>query len=79
MARFCGTIQGNRGEASRLGTEKSGLFAELDGRRIGVKISCFVGMDGKDIIHIYKTSGLSGVIRNKFICTINEGGEINYE
>lgn len=79
MAHFRGTIQGNRGEASRLGTKKSGLLADLNGWNIGVKINCFVGINGEDVIHVYKTSGSNGGKPNEFICTINEGGEINYE
>lgn len=35
MAQFRGTVQGNRSEASRLGTKKSGVFASVNGWRIG--------------------------------------------
>lgn len=39
MAQFRGTLEGNRGQASRLGTKKSGISASADGWSIGFNIA----------------------------------------
>ena len=57
MARFRGTVQGNRSEASRLG-HSDGLATTCNGWRIGVK--CYAApseVDGEDRIEIYVTDG----------------------
>lgn len=38
MAQFRATIRGNRGEASRLGTKKSGLFVTANGWTAGIQV-----------------------------------------
>lgn len=39
MAHFRATIQGHRGEASRLGTKSSGLTASINGWDIGANVT----------------------------------------
>jgi len=59
MARFRGTIQGSRGEASRLGDKKSGLRVDANGWHVGGQII----MDAKgdtDYVTFYVTSGSNG-------------------
>lgn len=55
MAHFRGTIKGTRGEASRLGTAKSGLIVNANGWDFGVKV--ILKEDGHDIADIYLTGG----------------------
>ena len=58
MAHFIGTIQGNRGEASRLGSKQSGIRVTANSYTIGGEI--FIYHDeslGKDIMAIGLTRG----------------------
>ncbi len=59
MSRFYAEIKGNRGQASRMGTEKSGMWAHVRGWHVGVIIECIVNEDGNDEILIRKTGGSS--------------------
>lgn len=56
MARFRGTLQGQRGGASRLGSEKSGLVVRCNGWDCGVTVTADV-CNGVDTFCIYKTGG----------------------
>ena len=60
MARFRGTVQGGRGEASRLGTKNSGMVTKCYGWHSGVKVVASVDEEGKDTFHVYKTGGSTG-------------------
>lgn len=60
MARFRGTIKGQRGEASRLGTPKSGLEIECNGWNAGVSVRATVGSNDGDIFAVYMTGGSNG-------------------
>ncbi len=56
MAHFRATIQGMRGEASRLGTKSSGMYACIDGWDIGIDVS--IGhIDGYDVVCMSLTGG----------------------
>lgn len=57
MARFRGTLQGNRGDASRLGTAKSGLRVTANGWNIGATVDLFVNDKGEDVLEISLTGG----------------------
>lgn len=59
MARFRGTVQGNRGQASRLGTKRSGLVTETNGWNSGVRVIATVDDDGEDQFQVYSTGGSS--------------------
>ena len=48
MARFRATLQGNRGEVSRLGSKASGMSAHINGWNTGVTI--YAGVDDQVII-----------------------------
>lgn len=57
MAHFIGRVQGNRGEASRLGSKDSGMDATARGWRIGGSVYCFHqdadktnGIEEKDVV-----------------------------
>lgn len=69
MARFYGSIQGSRGEATRLGTAKSGLRGHIRGWAIGARVNCFVDDDGEDAVSISITSGSNGDINETWLGT----------
>lgn len=56
MAQFRGTIQGSRGDASRLGTKNSGLTVEANGWHVGVRVE-LTHEDGEDVARVYLTTG----------------------
>ena len=59
MSRFYGSLKGNRGEATRCGTAKSGINSHARGWHIGARVSCFVNQDGQDEVWIRLTGGSS--------------------
>lgn len=63
MAQFRGRVWGQKGEASRLGSKKSGLHVEANGWNIGADVTLFsVTEDGRerDAMEIKITYGSSG-------------------
>jgi len=61
MAHFYAEIQGNRGEATRVGTKQSGISGHIRGWNVGVRVSCvFNEKTGKDEVHVRLTSGSGG-------------------
>jgi hypothetical protein len=60
MARLYGGIVGNRGEATRLGTAKSGMRAFVQGWSSGVKVYASVTSNDRDEFDVYMTSGSNG-------------------
>ena len=56
MAHFRGTIQGNRGGASRLGTAKSGLDVTANGWNGGIRVELWV-QDGVDMANVELNGG----------------------
>ena len=60
MAHFYGGVHGHRGEATRLGTKRSGLSVFCNGWRIGVKASLYADESGSsdlDTITVDLTCG----------------------
>jgi len=58
MAHFRGTVEGNRGEASRLGSRDSGLLVIGNGWEIGVHCYCHYSEERQaDVISIRLTRG----------------------
>ena len=58
MAHFRGTIEGNQGDTSRLGTKKSGLVVGANGWHAGVKVEVRHDKEKNiDVFDIYKTTG----------------------
>ena len=57
MAQFRATIQGCRGEASRLGGKESGIRASVNGWRGGVSVEAIVNPNGNDEFRVYATGG----------------------
>ncbi|KKL25198.1 hypothetical protein LCGC14_2407700 [marine sediment metagenome] len=73
MAQFRATIRGNREEASRLGTKKSGIEAHINGWFVGVAIYAAHDVsNNQDRFSIYITSG-SDSGKESFIGEVREG------
>lgn len=72
MAQFLAGIQGQRGEATRLGSKASGIRARINGWNAGVSVNAY-HEDGVDVFEIRQTggSGYSGI--NEPIATIRDG------
>ena len=61
MAQYRATIQGMRGEVSRLGTKSSGIHANVDAWDIGVYVSIRYDIAlGTDVCTVYLTGGSNG-------------------
>ena len=72
MARFRAIIRGNRGEASRLGSQDSGIRAYINGWNIGVHVYIFVNDEGKDEIRVWKTGGSNRKSADELIASFGE-------
>jgi hypothetical protein len=66
MAQFYGEIQGNRDEASRMGTKESGFTANIRGWDVGCRV-VLRHYEGEDYVSIYLTSGSNGRVSDKLI------------
>ena len=61
MAQFYGEIQGNRGEATRMGTKDSGFRGHIRGWHVGGSVNCHYNESkDRDEVSIYATKGSSG-------------------
>lgn len=58
MAQFRATVQGQRGQASRLGSKRSGLRAAVNGWDSGIYVEA--AHDDKDKFYVYATGGSHG-------------------
>lgn len=56
MAKFRGTVQGNRGETSRLGSKNSGMRTSLNSWDKGIDVVASVQRD-KIVFEIFETGG----------------------
>jgi hypothetical protein len=73
MAHFRATIQGSRGEASRLGGMSSGITARVNGWSGGVRVEAIHHEDGKDHFRIYATCGSGHGMPDGFIGEVVNG------
>lgn len=76
MARLIAMIEGNRGQASRLGSADSGIRAQAQGWRVGVTVYGKALDDGTDEFHVYATSGSGGGHPSRLVgvVTLDESG-----
>lgn len=86
MARFLGAVQGNRGEATRLGTPAAGIRAQAQGWNVGVKVYGEPMRDGNradigDSFTVIVTGGSHGAERERVALRVSRehGGEIIVE
>ena len=56
MSRFYGSLSGSRGEATRQGTEKSGIRGHIRGWAIGGEVHCYT-FGGEDVVSLAITGG----------------------
>lgn len=59
MAHFYGSMQGSRGQVTRMGTKNSGMTAHIRGWNIGAKV-VLTHRNGVDVVEVYRTSGSTG-------------------
>ena len=76
MARFYGVLRGQAGEATRLGSPRSGLTVEGRGWDAGVKVHGYTNGDA-DEFDIFLTGGSNGSTPTKHLGTLrpNDNGE----
>ncbi len=72
MAQFRGTVQGQRGEVSRLGSKSSGLTVEGNGWGIGARIELSHNEAGEDVVQVYRTGGSNARAHEQLICEFTE-------
>lgn len=75
MARFYGSLQGNRGQTTRMGTPSSGIKGHLRGWSIGAKVQLWVGPDGSDRVTVQLTGGSHNPSTLTDLGTYREGPE----
>lgn len=73
MSRFYASIHGNRGEATRQGTEASGITGHIRGWEVGIKVEGFVNGEGNDAFRVYLTGGSGHFGKHKLIGEFTEG------
>ncbi len=66
MAQFYAAIQGNRGEATRMGTKSSGISGHIRGWNIGARV-VMEHIDGKDVCRVYRTGGSNWCVSSQLI------------
>ena len=77
MAHFRGTVQGSRGEVSRLGGKEYGLHVAANGWMCGVRVWAHYDEEtGKDVFNVYRTGGSTYHGDSKLIATVTEGEEM---
>ncbi len=72
MSRFYASIKGNKGEATRQGSEASGLDAHIRGWDCGIRITAVVNPDGKDCFRVFKTGGSNDSTNTELIAKVTE-------
>lgn len=79
MSRFYGSIQGSRGEATRLG--HSGIHGHIRGWNHGAKVIGRIDDDGKEVFDLYATAGSHGRTSDKRIgrVVLDDNGDVKFE
>ena len=77
MAQFYASIQGNRGQATRMGTKNSGIQGHIRGWDVGVAVECSVDKGGHDVCYVYTTGGSNGVGSRIMIASVTKD-EVNH-
>lgn len=71
MSRFYGSLQGNRGEATRCGGAESGVSCHVRGWDIGIEVRGYVNEDGQDEFRVFITGGSNGRTVNKLALEVS--------
>lgn len=72
MAHFYASIQGNRGEATRIGTKNSGIEGHIRGWNIGAEVRCHVNAKGQDVVEIWLTGGSNRIDSARYLGAFTE-------
>ena len=73
MSRFYASINGQaRTQATRRGSEKSGISGHVRGWDVGIDVQGFVDEDGENCFRVVLTRGSSGCGRSKTIGTFTK-------
>jgi hypothetical protein len=77
VARFIGFVQGQSGEASRIGSPRSGMTTHARGWNVGAKVYGHVTPDDRDVFDIYTDGGSNGHVSGRYVgrVELNEDGE----
>lgn len=71
MAQYRASVQGSRGEASRLGGKTSGIDAQVNGWRSGVSVcGRYNEEDQRDEFAIFATGGSGGRFSQRYLGTV---------
>ena len=76
MAQFRGTVEGNRGQASRLGHKTYGLTTTCNAWDIGIDCEAYHS-NGEDIIVVYLTGGSNARHGRKRLAWVDSSGKIH--
>jgi len=60
MSHFYGTLQGNRGEATRCGTKKSGIETYAASWKGAIRCHTYINAKGQDCVIVESNGTLSG-------------------
>lgn len=72
MAQYRATIKGQRGQASRLGSKRSGLRTITNGWNSGIRIEARY-VNGKDVFDVYATTGSNATDRDRLLGSLENG------
>ena len=73
MAQFRGTLQGDRGQASRLGSKRNGLRATVNGWQSGLTVRASINAKGEDVFTVELTGGSNGGREGRQVLRIVDG------
>lgn len=74
MAQYIGYVQGQRGDASRLGTKNSGLSVKGSAWNVGGRVQLWYDNDNeRDVCSLFLTSGSNGHSVGHHIGDFHEG------
>lgn len=73
MAQYYAEIKGNRGQASRMGTKKTGIWGHIRGWSVGARVEVYYDKKkDRDMVKVYKTSGSNGGGSDKLIAKFSD-------
>ncbi len=71
MARFYCDMQGNRGEATRMGSKDSGIRSHPRGWNLGIRVQGYAEGE-RDVFYVMLTGGSHGQMSERYLCNIGE-------
>lgn len=74
MSQFYASIQGNRGEATRMGSKASGITGHVRGWDVGARVDGYVKGES-DVVAVRATGGSNDNIHHRKIAEISREGD----